>query len=101
MLLSHPLRSFILLLFFLTNTICSSQKNSVQKKLITVINLSQEYDKMKKIDHEVKKIHTHIKKANLVLRQRIKDIQEEMEEWDCLGEFKDDKSNGNWFMRKS
>jgi len=58
-------------------------------------------DKLKKIDHEVKKIHTHIKKANLVLRQRIKDIQEEMEEWDCLGEFKDDKSNGNEFMRKS
>ena len=62
MLLSHPLRSFILLLFFLTNTICSSQKNSVQKKLITVINLSQEYDKMKKI--EIDNLRIKLKQTN-------------------------------------
>lgn len=62
MLLSHPLRSFILLLFFLTNTICSSQKNSVQKKLISVINLSQEYDKMKKI--EIDNLRIKLKQTN-------------------------------------
>lgn len=62
MLLSHPLRSFILVLFFLTNTICSSQKNSVQKKLITVINLSQEYDKMKKI--EIDNLRIKLKQTN-------------------------------------
>lgn len=62
MLLSHPLRSFILVLFFLTNTICSSQKNSVQKKLIIVINLSQEYDKMKKI--EIDNLRIKLKQTN-------------------------------------
>lgn len=62
MLLSHPLRSFILFLFFLTNTICSSQKNSVQKKLITVINFSQEYDKLKKI--EIDSLRIKLKQTN-------------------------------------
>jgi hypothetical protein len=38
-------------------------------------------DKSKKIDRDVKEIHTHIKKSNLVLRQKMKDLQVEMEEW--------------------
>jgi hypothetical protein len=51
-------------------------------------------DKMRKIDHEVKEIHTQIKKSNLVLRQRMHDIQEEMEEWDSLGGMTDGESDG-------
>jgi hypothetical protein len=42
-------------------------------------------DKIHKIDHEIKEIHSQIKRNNLVLRQRMKDIQAEMTEW-TLGE---------------
>ena len=42
-------------------------------------------ERSKRIDHEVKEIHSQIKKSNLVLRQRMKDIQAEMTEW-TLGE---------------
>lgn len=57
-------------------------------------------DKSRKIDIEVKKIHTEIKKSSLVLRERIRDIQTELTEWDVLGGLEDGKSNGNGFMHK-
>ena len=57
-------------------------------------------DKINKIDSEINRIHTHIKKSNLVLRQRIKEIQQEMTEWDVLGGLEDGKSNGNGFMHR-
>lgn len=41
-------------------------------------------DKLNQIEHEVREIHTHIKKSNLVLREKIKMIQEEMGEWPSL-----------------
>lgn len=41
-------------------------------------------DKLNQIEHEVREIHTHIKKSNLDLRQKIKLIQEEMTEWPSL-----------------
>lgn len=41
-------------------------------------------DKQNKIDHEVREIHTHIKKSNLILREKIKMIQEEIVEWPSL-----------------
>ena len=56
-------------------------------------------DKINKIEKDVKDIHTQIKKSNLVLRQRIKDIQNDMKEWDFLGGLDDDKSKGNGYMR--
>jgi len=52
-------------------------------------------DKINKIEKDVKDFHLHIKKSNLVLRQRIKDIQQEMIAWDVLGGIDDTKSNGN------
>ena len=42
-------------------------------------------DRVKRIDHEVREIHSQIKRSNLVLRQRMKEIQAEMTEW-TLGE---------------
>ena len=56
-------------------------------------------DKLNKIEQDVEKIHSHIKKSNLVLRQRIKEIQQEMTEWDLLGGIDEGKSNGNGYMR--
>jgi len=56
-------------------------------------------DKINKIEKDVKELHTHIKKSNLVLRQRIKEIQEEMTEWNFLGGLDEGKSNGNGHMR--
>lgn len=41
-------------------------------------------DKLTKIDHEVREIHTHIKKSNLVLREKIKMIQDEIDAWPSL-----------------
>jgi hypothetical protein len=41
-------------------------------------------DKSRKIDIEVKKIHTEIKKSSLVLRERMHDIQTELTEWNLL-----------------
>jgi hypothetical protein len=54
----------------------------------------------KKIDHEIKEIHTQIKKSNLVLRQRIKDIQQELIEWDSFGGMINGENNSNGFMPK-
>jgi hypothetical protein len=56
-------------------------------------------DKVNKIEQDVKEIHTRIKKSNLVLRKRIKDIQEDMREWNFLSELTDDKSKGNGHLR--
>lgn len=52
-------------------------------------------DKAKKIDIEVKKIHTGIKKANLILRERIRDIQADLTEWN-LSDGCNDKSGENF-----
>ena len=41
-------------------------------------------DKLNQIETEVKEIHTHIRKSNLVLREKIKMIQAEMCEWPSL-----------------
>jgi hypothetical protein len=57
-------------------------------------------DKKKKIDTEITEIHTRIKKSNLVLRQRIKDIQQDMMEWDSLGGFIDGENNSNGHLRR-
>jgi hypothetical protein len=57
-------------------------------------------DKIKKIENDVKEIHTQIKKSNLVLRQRIKDIQQEMVEWDSLGGLISDENHNNGYMPK-
>ena len=54
-------------------------------------------DKSKKIDIEVKKIHTEIKKSNLVLRERMKDIQADLKDWNLNSGIIDEK--GNPFMR--
>lgn len=56
-------------------------------------------DKINKIEEDVKEIHTRIKKSNLVLRKRIKAIQQDMKEWDFLGGLEDGKSKDNGFMR--
>lgn len=52
-------------------------------------------DKSKMIDIEVKKIHTEIKKSSLVLRERMRDIQAELTEFNLLDGLDDTKSNGN------
>jgi hypothetical protein len=52
-------------------------------------------DKLNKIEKDVKDCQIHIKKSNLILRQRIKDIQQEMVDWNFLGGIDDTKSNGN------
>jgi len=65
--------------------------------MVGVNNMSA--DKLNKIEQDVEKIHSHIKKSNLVLRQRIKEIQQEMTEWDLLGGIDEGKSNGNGYMR--
>ena len=52
-------------------------------------------DKLNKIEKDVKDCQIHVKKSNLILRQRIKDIQQEMLDWDFLGGLDDTKSNGN------
>ena len=41
-------------------------------------------DKLDKINHEIRELHTHIQKSNLNLREKIKMIQEEMTEWPSL-----------------
>lgn len=55
-------------------------------------------DKSKKIDIEVKKIHTEIKKSNLVLREKMKDIQDELIEWNLIGGIENGEGS-NGFMR--
>lgn len=52
-------------------------------------------DRAKKIDMEVKKIHTGIKKANLILRERIRDIQADLTEWN-LSDGRNDKNGENF-----
>jgi len=52
-------------------------------------------DRIKKIDHEVRKIHIQIKETNKGLRNRLKDIMHDMETWDGL---KDEQSSEKGFM---
>lgn len=54
--------------------------------------------KAKKIDIEVKELHTNIKKSSLILRERMKDICEGMKEWDFIGGNNNGES-GEGFMR--
>jgi hypothetical protein len=56
-------------------------------------------DRSKKIDNEVKKIHTEIKKSSLVLRERMRDIQAELTEFNILDGLDDSKSDGKGFLR--
>ena len=42
-------------------------------------------EKARRIDREVGEIHSQIKRSNLILRQRMRDIQQDMELW-TLGE---------------
>lgn len=56
-------------------------------------------DKINKIEKDIKDIHTYIKKSNLGLRKRIKEIQQEMSEWDTLGGLDEDKGHGKGYMR--
>jgi hypothetical protein len=55
-------------------------------------------DKLNQIEHEVREIHTRIKKSNLDLREKIKQIQEEMTEWPSL-KIKDVKRKHKKSMR--
>ena len=55
-------------------------------------------DKSRKIDIEVKKIHTEIKKSSLVLRERMRDIQTELTEWNLLDG--QNGSNGENFLHQ-
>ena len=41
-------------------------------------------EKNSKIDIEVKKIHNQIKRSNLVLRERMQDLCENLTEWNLL-----------------
>jgi len=41
-------------------------------------------DKLTQIEHEVREIHTHIKKSNLDLREKIKMIQDKIVGWPSL-----------------
>ena len=55
-------------------------------------------DKAFKIDIEVKKIHTEIKKSSLILRERMRDIQAELTEWNLLDGYND--RNGENFLHQ-
>ena len=55
-------------------------------------------DKALKIDIEVKKIHTEIKKSSLILRERMRDIQAELTEWNLLDGHNGD--NGENFLHQ-
>ena len=48
----------------------------------------------KKIDLEVKDLHANIVKSNLVLRQRIHDVVEELKDWKS-GLLDDQNGNGD------
>ena len=50
-------------------------------------------DKQRKIDHDVKEIHSQVKKSSLILRQRMRDLQSEMTEW-TLGEENGENNEG-------
>ena len=54
-------------------------------------------DKARLIDIEVRKIHTEIKKSSLVLRERMRDIQAELTEWNLLDNHGESGSEG--FLR--
>lgn len=53
-------------------------------KMVTGVVNNMSVDKVNQIEHEVREIHTHIKKSNLDLREKIKLIQEEMTAWPSL-----------------
>lgn len=53
-------------------------------------------DKSKRIEIEVKKIHKKIKRSNVLLRERMQDIQEEMKNWDLLGETDEERNGTSW-----
>ena len=55
-------------------------------------------DKSVKIDIEIKKIHTEIKKSSLILRERMRDIQAELTEWNLLDGYND--RNGENFLHQ-
>jgi len=50
-------------------------------------------NKQQKIDFEIKKIHTEVKRASHILRKRIQDIQTELSEWDNVGGYDEDGNN--------
>jgi hypothetical protein len=56
-------------------------------------------DRSKRIDIEVKKIHTDIKKANLILREKLKDVQDELLTWDLL-DGRNDESGEDYLHQK-
>jgi hypothetical protein len=51
-------------------------------------------DRAKKIDLEVKKIHKKIKRSNLLLKERLQDICEDMKAWDLIGESNGESREG-------
>lgn len=52
-------------------------------------------DKIKKIDHEIDRLHIQIKETNAGLRNRMKDILKNLETWDGT---QDEHGNGKGFM---
>lgn len=51
-------------------------------------------DKSRKIEIEVRKMHKKIKKSNLVLRERMQEICEDMKDWNFLGEQSGESNKG-------
>ena len=43
-------------------------------------------ERQRKIEHEVKEIHGQVKRSSLVLKQRMKDLQADLESWTLSGE---------------
>jgi len=54
-------------------------------KLVTGVVNNMSADRARKIDSEVKEIHTQVKKSSLILKQRMADLRQELEEYDSLG----------------
>jgi hypothetical protein len=52
--------------------------------MVTGVVNNMSADKLNQIEIEVKEIHTHIRKSNLNLREKIKMIQEEMTAWPSI-----------------
>lgn len=56
-----------------------------------VTNMGSE--KQRKMDREVRDIHSEIKRSKLVLKQRLLDVQNELKDWDFYGEKSDEGSS--------
>ena len=51
-------------------------------------------ERQRHIDHEVKEIHGQVKRSSLVLKQRMKELQADLESWTLSGENDGENSEG-------